>query len=148
MKDRTDTAQIFRDGEADRGFRASFWTGRVAIYAVLIFWAFICLFPIYWTITTTFKAAPDVMQGNLVPLGFPAQGAGAAVAGPVVEHDLRGIDGARGVSQAVLELGGGGARPRRWRWRWGARRPTGSAGSTTSSASCAMATSRSSSCRS
>jgi len=27
----------------------------------------ICLFPIYWTITTSFKAAPDVMKGHLVP---------------------------------------------------------------------------------
>jgi multiple sugar transport system permease protein len=67
MTDQTASAQIFHDSEADRGFRASFWTGRVAIYGVLILWAFVCLFPIYWTITTTFKAAPDVMQGNLVP---------------------------------------------------------------------------------
>ena len=60
-------AQIFRDGEADRAFRAKWWTGRAAIYAVLIFWTFICLFPIYWTITTSFKMAPNVMQGALIP---------------------------------------------------------------------------------
>ena len=30
-------------------------------------WAIVCIFPIYWTITTSFKQAPDVMQGNLVP---------------------------------------------------------------------------------
>lgn len=59
--------QIFRDGEADRAFRPKWWLGRIAIYSVLILWAFICLFPIYWTLTTSFKAAPDVMQGNLVP---------------------------------------------------------------------------------
>ncbi|MCB1496244.1 MAG: carbohydrate ABC transporter permease [Bauldia sp.] len=41
---------------------------RVLIYGVLIFWAFICLFPIYWTFTTALKEAPDVMQGHLVPL--------------------------------------------------------------------------------
>ncbi|MES2968172.1 MAG: carbohydrate ABC transporter permease [Pseudomonadota bacterium] len=41
--------------------------GRVAIYAILIFWAFICLFPIYWTITTSFKMAPNVMKGALIP---------------------------------------------------------------------------------
>jgi multiple sugar transport system permease protein len=33
----------------------------------LIFWAFICLFPIYWTLTTSFKMAPNVMKGNMVP---------------------------------------------------------------------------------
>jgi multiple sugar transport system permease protein len=27
----------------------------------------ICLFPIYWTLTTSFKMAPDVMKGNMVP---------------------------------------------------------------------------------
>lgn len=59
--------QIFRDGEADRAFRAKWWTSRLAIYAVLILWTVICLFPIYWTITTSFKMAPDVMQGNMVP---------------------------------------------------------------------------------
>lgn len=59
--------QIFHDGAADRSFRAKWWTGRVAIYAVLILWAAICLFPIYWTATTSFKMAPDVMQGNMVP---------------------------------------------------------------------------------
>jgi multiple sugar transport system permease protein len=62
----TETA-IFRDTDADRAFRAKWWTKRVVIHAVLIFWAIICLFPIYWTITTSFKEAPNVMQGNLVP---------------------------------------------------------------------------------
>ncbi|HWK67387.1 MAG TPA: carbohydrate ABC transporter permease [Rhizobiaceae bacterium] len=40
---------------------------RVAIYGILILWAFICLFPIFWTVTTSFKIAPDVMKGNLIP---------------------------------------------------------------------------------
>ena len=59
--------QIFRDSESDTGFRAGWWTSRVLIYGILILWAFICLFPIYWTITTSFKAAPDVMRGHMVP---------------------------------------------------------------------------------
>lgn len=63
----TDSSQIFHDSAADRSFRARWFTGRVAIYAVLLFWAFICLFPIYWTLTTSFKMAPDVMKGNMVP---------------------------------------------------------------------------------
>src|SRR6476646_7767312 len=42
-------------------------SGRVLIYAALILWAFISLFPIYWTITTSFKTAVDVTQGHIVP---------------------------------------------------------------------------------
>jgi multiple sugar transport system permease protein len=41
--------------------------GRTLIYAALILWAIICLFPIYWTVTTSFKLAVDVTQGHLVP---------------------------------------------------------------------------------
>lgn len=59
--------QIFHDAPADRGFRASLFTSRVAIYAALLLWAFICLFPIYWTASTSFKAAADVMKGSMVP---------------------------------------------------------------------------------
>lgn len=63
----TDATQIFHDSATDRAFRAKWFTKRVVIYAVLILWAFICLFPIYWTLTTSFKMAPDVMQGHMVP---------------------------------------------------------------------------------
>jgi multiple sugar transport system permease protein len=62
----TDTA-IFRDTDSDRTFRAGWWTRRIAVYGALILWAVICLFPIYWTISTSFKQAVDVQQGNLVP---------------------------------------------------------------------------------
>lgn len=59
--------QIFYDGPADRAFRAG-WLGRRAlVYGLLLLWAFICLFPVYWTITTSFKMAPDVMKGNMIP---------------------------------------------------------------------------------
>ena len=59
--------QIFHDGAADRAFRPARVLGKTAIYGLLILWAFVCLFPIYWTLTTSFKIAPDVMQGNMVP---------------------------------------------------------------------------------
>jgi len=59
--------QLFHDSEADRSFRPGWASRRIVIYGILILWAFICLFPIYWTVTTSFKAAPDVMKGNLVP---------------------------------------------------------------------------------
>ena len=39
-------------------------TGRVLIYGALLLWSFICLFPIYWTVTTSFKVAVDVTQGH------------------------------------------------------------------------------------
>ena len=61
------SAQIFKDSKSDLAFRPSWMANRAVIYGVLILWAVICLFPIYWTLTTSFKAAPDVMKGNLVP---------------------------------------------------------------------------------
>ena len=63
----TTAAQVFRDSDTDRAFRAKWWSGRVLLYAALLIWAFLCLFPIYWTITTSFKIAPDVMLGKMVP---------------------------------------------------------------------------------
>ena len=59
--------QIFHDTETDTRHRAAWWVGRIAIYGALGFWAFICIFPIFWTITTSFKMAPDVMKGNILP---------------------------------------------------------------------------------
>jgi multiple sugar transport system permease protein len=41
--------------------------GRVLIYAALLFWTFICLFPIYWTVTTSFKVAVDITQQHVIP---------------------------------------------------------------------------------
>ena len=61
------SAQIFKDSNSDLAFRPSWMVNRAVIYGVLILWAVICLFPIYWTLTTSFKAAPDVMKGNLIP---------------------------------------------------------------------------------
>ncbi|MDX8464808.1 carbohydrate ABC transporter permease [Mesorhizobium sp. VK23B] len=46
---------------------AVFLANRVFIYGALVFWSFVCLFPIYWTITTSFKSAVDVTQGHLIP---------------------------------------------------------------------------------
>jgi multiple sugar transport system permease protein len=47
--------------------RSGLFAGRILIYGALIFWAFVCLFPIYWTVSTSFKTAPNVMQGALLP---------------------------------------------------------------------------------
>jgi multiple sugar transport system permease protein len=40
---------------------------RVFVYGALVLWAFVCLFPIYWTISTSFKSAIDVTTGHLLP---------------------------------------------------------------------------------
>ena len=61
------TTQIFHDAPSDLGHRTKWWTGRLAVYAILVIWAIICLFPIYWTLTTSFKMAPDVMKGHMIP---------------------------------------------------------------------------------
>ncbi|SES46143.1 multiple sugar transport system permease protein [Rhizobium sp. NFR03] len=47
--------------------RSRFMTPSLLIYAALILWAFISLFPIYWTVTTSFKTAVNVTQGHLIP---------------------------------------------------------------------------------
>ena len=59
--------QIFHDHPADHGHTVKWYASRIAIYGILIFWTIVCLFPIYWTITTSFKLAPNVMQGHMVP---------------------------------------------------------------------------------
>ncbi len=41
--------------------------GRIGIYAALVFWAFVSLFPVYWTITTSMKVAKDVQLGRMIP---------------------------------------------------------------------------------
>jgi multiple sugar transport system permease protein len=41
--------------------------GRVLTYGILILWAFICLFPLYWIATTAFKDAKDIYAFKLIP---------------------------------------------------------------------------------
>ncbi|MDU8942825.1 carbohydrate ABC transporter permease [Ovoidimarina sediminis] len=62
-----DSTQIFHDHPDDRPPPVKWWASRIAIYGILIFWTVVCLFPIYWTITTSFKMAPNVMQGHMIP---------------------------------------------------------------------------------
>ncbi|MBN9242292.1 MAG: carbohydrate ABC transporter permease [Mesorhizobium sp.] len=61
------TVKTVRDADGD-GVPATLRIGgKAVIYLLLILWAVICLFPIYWTITTSFKTAPNVMKGALIP---------------------------------------------------------------------------------
>jgi multiple sugar transport system permease protein len=47
--------------------RGSLIAARVVVYGLLLAWTFVCLFPLYWTVTTSFKVAVDVTQGHLIP---------------------------------------------------------------------------------
>ena len=40
---------------------------KTLIYAALIVWTVIALFPIFWTFSTTFKVAKDVQLGHILP---------------------------------------------------------------------------------
>ncbi len=48
---------------APRSTRVWHILGRLVTYAILLIWAIVCLFPIYWTITTSFKPNTAVIQG-------------------------------------------------------------------------------------
>ena len=63
----TSRAAAFEIPPEEPGRRARHILGRVLVYGALILWAFICLFPIYWTVTTSFKSAVDVTQGHIIP---------------------------------------------------------------------------------
>ncbi|MBW9051366.1 carbohydrate ABC transporter permease [Rhizobium mesosinicum] len=50
-----------------RGQRIRWWAMRLAVYGLLVIWACVCIFPLFWTVSTSFKTAADVMRGNLIP---------------------------------------------------------------------------------
>jgi multiple sugar transport system permease protein len=53
--------------QSEGAFNAKRAVARVLIYGALLVWTFISLFPIYWTLTTSFKVAKDVTQGHIIP---------------------------------------------------------------------------------
>ncbi|OWW04795.1 sugar ABC transporter permease [Rhizobium sp. R72] len=50
-----------------RGQRVRWWAMRLVVYGLLVVWTFVCIFPLFWTVSTSFKTAADVMRGNLIP---------------------------------------------------------------------------------
>ncbi len=40
---------------------------KILIYGALLVWTFIALFPIFWTLSTSFKVAVNVTQGHIIP---------------------------------------------------------------------------------
>jgi len=63
MKNVTDASQTTFHPQPKRRFPIA----SVVIYAVLITWTVVALFPIFWTFSTTFKTAVDVTQGHILP---------------------------------------------------------------------------------
>lgn len=57
--------EVADSGVATR--RTKWLLGRIGIYTALVVWAFVSLFPVYWTITTSMKVARNVQQGHLIP---------------------------------------------------------------------------------
>jgi multiple sugar transport system permease protein len=58
------------DREVEAGSLASWvarFGGKTLVYALLILWTIIALFPIYWTLSTSLKLGRDVTQGHLIP---------------------------------------------------------------------------------
>jgi multiple sugar transport system permease protein len=47
--------------------RSRFLLSRTITYGILLFWTFICLFPLYWTASTAFKEAKDIYQFDIIP---------------------------------------------------------------------------------
>lgn len=63
----TAAAELAHRDRSEAHFRLIAIGGRVLVYGALLVWTVVCLFPIYWTITTSFKLPPNVMQGHLIP---------------------------------------------------------------------------------
>jgi multiple sugar transport system permease protein len=57
----------FAEDPGDAARRTRQVMGKVLIYSALVLWAFVSLFPVYWTITTSMKVAKDVQLGHLIP---------------------------------------------------------------------------------
>jgi multiple sugar transport system permease protein len=57
-----------REGEAaSLAYWVARFGGRVIVYAVLLAWTLVALFPLYWTLSTSVKLGRDVTQGHLIP---------------------------------------------------------------------------------
>ena len=83
-------------GKDDRRASGRSHRGRIAIYALLLIWTFVALFPLYWTLSTSVKLGRDVTQGHLIPwVDFAPAWKGSAVARAFARHHLRDLERAR-----------------------------------------------------
>jgi multiple sugar transport system permease protein len=65
---RVETEEEEREGEAaSPAYRVARFGGRVIVYALLLAWTLVALFPLYWTLSTSVKLGRDVTQGHLIP---------------------------------------------------------------------------------
>lgn len=105
---------IFKDNDTDLAYKAKWYTSRGVIYGVLILWTIIALFPIFWTITTSFKTAPDVMAGAIIPfldyepawLGWRSLGLSPETI--MAESTVRGQFMARFMNSVIISLSASG----------------------------------------
>lgn len=65
MATSTEPTQPVQASSSGHDFR--YWLGRFGIYAILLLWTFIALFPIYWTVTTSFKTLLDINSRHYIP---------------------------------------------------------------------------------
>ena len=100
---------------------------RVLLYAIVIIWSFICLFPFYWLLTTSLKMPLHVSRGPLYFPGFDFD--------PTLEHwqylfgeqgdalwrhfrnSLIAASGSTVLAVIIGAMGGYGLARYRYRWR-------------------------------
>ena len=58
-------------------FNSNNYSEKIIIYGLLSIWAFICLFPIFWTITTSFKNSPISECQTYIVKNFTSSGPAA-----------------------------------------------------------------------
>lgn len=59
----TEQAKVKRRRDESSGVRALSRRSKIGLYALLIFWTFVVLFPLYWIITTSLKSPIQVNDG-------------------------------------------------------------------------------------
>ena len=78
------------------------WRAKVIVYALLLAWTLVALFPIYWTLSTSVKLGRDVTQGHLIPwVDFSPSWKGWQSLGLSPDTIFADLERARGIPQEV-----------------------------------------------
>ena len=103
---------------------------RVLLYAVVVFWCFVCLFPFYWLFTTSFKTPLAVSRGprylpfvDYQPTGEHWEYLLDEQRDSLLRHFRNSLIAATGSTILALVIGAmGGYGLARYRYRWRSRR--------------------------